>query len=146
MSLIKEPKTDFGNWTINLDLFCLQDKLGNELFVQPRLLKLLSVLLDNVSHVVSKKDLNQIIWDEVIVGEESLSKAVFDLRKFLEEKFSNPPNITTIRKVGYKLELGPTSQKGSIKNRTFKVLKIVIYTAVAVTLLILVLRGLRYEN
>ena len=146
MSQTKESKTKFENWTINLDLYCLQDDLGNELFVQPRLLKLLSVLMKNTNHVVSKTKLNQLIWDEVIVGEESLSKAVFDLRKFLNENFTNPPNIMTIRKVGYKLVYNLTRGEISIKNRTFKVLKIVFYAVVAMTLLILVLRGLRYEN
>ena len=109
MNLIKEPKTDFGNWTINLDLFCLQNNVGNEIFVQPRLLRLLSALFNNANRVVSKEDLNKLIWDEVIVGEESLSKAVFDLRKFLEANFSNPPSITTSEiatTAGRKVSLG----------------------------------------
>lgn len=146
MNLIKNPKTDFGNWTINLDLFCLQDDLGNEIFVQPRILKLLSALFDNANRVVSKEDLNKLIWDDVIVGEESLSKATFDLRKFLEANFSNPPSISTIRKVGYKLQLNSANQTSTAFNRTIKVLKIIAYIIGVLILLILVLRGLQYEN
>lgn len=146
MNLIKEPKTDFGNWTINLDLFCLQDDVGNEIFVQPRLLKLLLALFDNANRVVSKEDLNKLIWDDVIVGEESLSKAVFDLRKFLDANFSNPPRINTIRRVGYKLELNSANKNSIAFNRLIKVLKIIAYSVGLLILLILVLRGLQYEN
>jgi DNA-binding winged helix-turn-helix (wHTH) protein len=146
LNLIKEPKTDFGNWTINLDLFCLQNNVGNEIFVQPRLLRLLSALFNNANRVVSKEDLNKLIWDEVIVGEESLSKAVFDLRKFLEANFSNPPSITTIRKVGYKLQLNLANKNDTAFNRATKILKIIAYIVGGVIILTLVLRGLQYEN
>ena len=146
MNLTKESKGTFENWKVNLDLSCLQDELGNEKFIQPRLLKLLAALLDNANGVISKPHLIKQVWDEVIVGEESLSKAIFDLRKFLDENFKNPPRITTIRKVGYKLEFDRHNQKNRVKSTAMKVLKIVIYGIVGFTLLALVLRGLSYEN
>ena len=143
-TITKEIFPEFENWQINLDLYCLQDDLGNEIFVQPRLLKLLSILSENLNRVVSRKELINLVWDDVVVGEESLSKAAFDLRKFLDENFKDPPRIITIRKVGYKLQLHQSKVKNGFKYMAIKVLKITAYTVVIGILVILVLRGLRY--
>ncbi len=136
--------TDFENWQINLDLFCLQDELGNEIFMQPRLLKLLSILSENSNQVVSRIDLIDLVWDDVIVSEDSLSKATFDLRNFLNERFANPPDIETIRKVGYRLKPGKKTSKGSVKTKVLTILKIVAYLVVIGIIIILVIRGLNY--
>ena len=142
--ITKEILPEFGNWQINLDHYCLQDESGNEIFVQPRLLKLLFILSENLNRVVSRKELINLVWDDVVVGEESLSKAAFDLRKFLDENFKNPPKIMTIRKVGYKLQLHQSKVKNGIKHMAIKVLKIMAYTIVIGILVVLVLRGLSY--
>ena len=114
-------------------------------FVQPRLLKLLSILSENLNRVVSRKELINLVWDDVVVGEESLSKAAFDLRKFLDENFKDPPRIITIRKVGYKLQLHQNKVKNGFKYMAIKVLKITAYTVVIGILMVLVLRGLRFK-
>jgi len=143
-TITKEIFPEFENWQINLDLYCLQDDLGNEIFVQPRLLKLLSVLSENLNRVVSRNELINLVWDDVVVGEESLSKAAFDLRKFLDENFKDPPRIITIRKVGYKLLLHQSNVKNDFKHKVIKLLKIIAYAVVIGILVILVLRGLNY--
>jgi len=142
--ITKEILPEFGNWRINLDHYCLQDGSGNEIFVQPRLLKLLSILYENQNRVVRRNELINLVWDDVVVGEESLSKAAFDLRKFLDENFKDPPRIITIRKVGYKLQLHQNKVKNGFKYIAIKVLKITAYTVVIGILMVLVLRGLRY--
>lgn len=143
-AITKQIHPQYGNWQINLDHYCLQDESGNEIFVQPRLLKLLSILSENLNRVVSRKELINLVWDDVVVGEESLSKAAFDLRKFLDENFKDPPRIITIRKVGYKLQLYQNKVKNGFKYMAIKVLKITAYTVVIGILMVLVLRGLRY--
>ncbi len=142
--MYKKELSDFVDWKINLKLFCLQDQGGNEIYVQPRLLKLLAVLLDNANRVVRKEELIELAWNDVVVGEESLSKAAFDLRKFLKDNFQNAPEIITIRKVGYRLQLAEDNVVSSRKNKTVKVLKTAFYVLGIATLVVLVLRGLSY--
>lgn len=141
---IPESRSDYNNWHINLNMYCLQDKAGNEIFMQPRLLKLLSVLADHPNQVVSRNELIKLVWDDVVVGEESLSKATFDLRKFLNENFRNPPNIETIRIVGYRLKPNSQSLKNGLRVKVFRVIKTIAYTAVIGIIIVLVLRGLSY--
>ena len=139
-----ESRSDYNNWHINLDMFCMQDKEGNEIFMQPRLLKLLSVLTDRSNQVVSQNEIIKLVWDDVVVGHESLSKAAFDLRKFLNENFNNPPNIETIRIVGYRLKPSSQSLKNGLRVKVFSVIKTIAYSAVIGIIIVLVLRGLRY--
>ena len=140
----KKHLGDFKSWQVNLDLYCLQDEEGNELFAQPRLLKLLSALQKNPNRVIRRNEIIEQVWEDVVVGEESLSKAAFDLRKFLQDNFKNPPAIVTIRKVGYKLVPFPVEEKKPFKQKAFKVLKTVAYAVLIVVLAILVIRGLNY--
>ena len=139
-----EGRSEFSNWNINLNIYCLQDNLGNEIFMQPRLLKLLAVLSDHSNKVVSREDLIKLVWEDVVVGEESLSKAAFDLRKFLNENFNEPPNIETIRKVGYRLKPGSRTLKNGLKAKIISVARTIAYTAIIGYIIVLVLRGLRY--
>src|SRR5690349_6945594 len=97
--------SEFRKWKINLNHYSLENEKGEEMFVEPRLLKLLDFLYSNANKVVKRNDLVDHVWEDVIVTEESLSKAVFDLRRFLNGNFKDAPHIVTIRKVGYKLEL-----------------------------------------
>ena len=45
------------------------------------------------------------VWRDVQVNEESLTKGIFDLRRFCEEKAMTQIEIRTIRNVGYQLKV-----------------------------------------
>ena len=138
------PTFEFKNFDINPNNYCFENTSGDELFLQPRLMKLLLVLTAKSNRVVHKDELISQVWDDVIVGDESLSKAVFDLRKFLNENFKEPPMITTIRKVGYRLEFRTEVPIKSRRKKVLSILKTTGYVIAAITLLILILRGLSY--
>ena len=126
--------------------YSLENEKGEEIFVEPRLLRLLNFLYANANKVVKRNELVDYVWDGVVVTEESLSKAVFDLRKFLVGNFQSAPQIVTIRKVGYKLELkaqtAPTN-KYRVLSLTAKVF---VYILIAVSMFIILVRAIRYEN
>lgn len=140
---IKKPATRFKDWRINPAHLSFEDGKKNEIYIAPRLLKLLKLLMEHPNHAVTRKDLINQVWGDVVVGEESLSKAIFDLRKFLNEHFQNPPKITTIRSVGYRLEFA-TSTPSKWK-RLLKISKVVVYTIGILTILVMVIRGFGYE-
>jgi len=145
MQALKE-RSEFGKWKINLNHYKLENEKGEELFVEPRLLKLLNFLYANANKVVKRDELVGHVWEDVIVTEESLSKAIFDLRKFLTGNFKDAPHIMTIRKVGYKLEL-KAQIKPAHKYRFIRVAaKVLVYILILVTLFIIVVRAIRYEN
>lgn len=78
---------------------------GKALLIEPRLSKLLYFLSYNVNTNVSRNYLVNNIWADTIVNEESLTRAVSDLRKLLSENYQDSINIETIRGRGYKLSL-----------------------------------------
>ena len=145
MQPLKEH-SEFASWMINLNHYSLINKQGDEIFVEPRLLKLLNLLSTNANKVVKRNELVDHVWENVVVTEESLSKDFFDLRKFLNEKFEDAPQIVTIRKVGYKLE----SKVKTTPSRNYRFLrltaKVVIYFLIAALAFSLIVRAIKYEN
>ena len=137
----------FSEWSINLDHYSLENKDHEEIFVEPRLLRLLNFLCANANKVVKRAELMDLVWGDVVATEESLTKAVFDLRKFLQENFEVAPQIVTIRKVGYKLVLQQTS---SLPVRKYRVLrwvgKALAYIVAFAVVFSIVVRAIRYEN
>lgn len=72
--------------------------------LEPRLVKLLCFLAANEERVLSREELVQELWPRVVVNENSLTRAISELRKQLQSKDSNPANyIETIPKRGYRL-------------------------------------------
>lgn len=134
---------EFSKWRINMNHYSLENEDKEELFIEPRLLKLLHFLSANANKVITRTELIDLVWKDVVVTEESLSKAVFDLRKFLLENFKNAPQIVTIRKVGYKLVLQAPSptHKYRILRRAGRVLA---YTLGFLLLLAILVRAIRY--
>lgn len=70
--------------------------------IEPRLMRLLLVLIENQGKVLSREKLLSLIWSDVVVQEDSLTKAISQLRKHLNRE--NQEIIKTIRKVGYLLD------------------------------------------
>lgn len=72
--------------------------------LEPRLTKLLCYLAANEGKVVSRDDLVKVLWPKVIVNENSLTRAVSELRKQLvAQEDSISTYIETIPKRGYRL-------------------------------------------
>ena len=113
MKVIKgqNPKQhiETGGWKICKEYGVLASPEGKSVVLEPRLSKLLYLLTSNVNEIVSRQYLINNIWAETIVNEESLTRAIADLRKVLLKNFESAPKIETIRKRGYKLalQMGP---------------------------------------
>ncbi len=77
---------------------------GEERQLEPRLVKLLCFLGANEERVLSREELVQELWPRVVVNENSLTRAISELRKQLQCQDSRVPNyIETIPKRGYRL-------------------------------------------
>jgi len=117
---------------------------GNEIFIEHRLKELFLILLKHKNDFVSREELMAFVWKDIIVSEQSVSKAISDLRKFLStNEFSNL-KIITVRKLGYKLEI---EEHSTINNGYLKPsLKILAYTIGIIAALIIIVRAVRYEQ
>lgn len=94
-----------GQWQVIPELNRLKAHSdGEERQLEPRLVKLLCFLAANEDRVLSRDALVQELWPRVVVNENSLTRAVSELRKQLQTADSCVPNyIETIPKRGYRL-------------------------------------------
>ena len=123
---------------------CISIDGKNEVYMENRLREFFSVLLNYKNTVVTREELMSLVWKDIIVTEESITKAVSDLRRFfLVNNFANL-KIITVNKVGYKLELNEDLNRSPHKVK--KGLRILSYAILCVLLLIIIIRALRYEQ
>ncbi len=71
--------------------------------ISPRAMSVLVVLVEAGGTVVSRNCLMDAVWRDVHVGDESLTQAVAELRRALDQKRSVHPYILTVQKTGYRL-------------------------------------------
>ena len=107
-----------GEWLVRPQLNELQHLNGDiSRHLEPRLAKLLCYLAAHDSEVVDRDTLVSLLWPKVIVNENSLTRAVSELRKQLSspdgEKLTY---IETIPKRGYRLRLPIQQAHEPIKN------------------------------
>ncbi len=120
---------------------------GEEIFMEHRLKELFLVLLKNKDDFISRDDLMAFVWKDIIVSEQSVSKAISDLRKFFINNEIENLKIITISKLGYKLEIEESSDIGKKKynylNLSLKILALTIGILLAI---IIIVRAIRYEQ
>lgn len=94
-----------GEWRVLPQLNRIRHLVkGEERQLEPRLIKLLCFLAANEERVLSREELVQELWPRVVVNENSLTRAISELRKQLQSPDSLLPNyIETIPKRGYRL-------------------------------------------
>lgn len=112
--------------------------------MEPRLIKLLEVLQRNADNVVKKEEILASAWDNVVVSEESITRAIFDLRKDLDKRFVDPPQIQTIRKVGYRLINNQTMDSRGSKGMLKSIGKIVAILILALAFTLMLIRAINY--
>lgn len=91
-----------GEWLVEPSLNRLVKK--NEVIkVEPQLMDVLNLLAKKSGEIVTKEELKEAIWADVIVTENVFTRAISSLRKALNDDPSNPKYIETISKTGYRL-------------------------------------------
>ena len=133
----------FKGYTLDLDHFCLKN-YQDEIFIEPRLMRLLGVLHKNANSIVNKQEIMDLVWQNVVVNEESLPRAILDLKRVLNARFSDPPEIETIRKVGYRLVLNQGIKQTGTKNSIPLVGKSVLIIIAIFLFIIMLIRAINY--
>lgn len=81
--------------------------------LSPKALQVLQQLAHAEGEVVRRSDLLQAVWPDVIVGDESLTQAVAELRRALGRSPSGDALIDTVPKAGYRLKAELTREETS---------------------------------
>ncbi|MEO9485478.1 MAG: winged helix-turn-helix domain-containing protein [Ekhidna sp.] len=123
-----------GDWKISPTYGILASPESKSLVLEPRLAKLIYLLSENADAIVTRDYLIKNIWTETIVNDESLTRAIADLRKVLRENFIHGIGIETIPKRGYKLTLSTTGRVRPIPLKIGRPKRYVLYGATALFL------------
>ncbi|MDB0051461.1 winged helix-turn-helix domain-containing protein [Gammaproteobacteria bacterium] len=109
-----------GEWRVLPQLNRIRYSCTNEeRQLEPRLIKLLCFLGANEERVLSREELVQELWPRVVVNENSLTRAISELRKQLQSQDSRAPNyIETIPKRGYRLLTRIEPQEAEVTTRS----------------------------
>src|SRR5206468_12507684 len=91
----------FGPFTLDAGSFALH-RGDTPVPLPPKLLDLVRYLVAKPSTLVSKEELFQALWPDVVVTENALTQAVSDLRQALGDDRSRPTYIQTVAKRGYR--------------------------------------------
>ena len=99
MGIAADRTYAFGPFMLNVTERQLM-KSGDQIPLTPKAFETLSVLVSNHGHMVSKKDLLQMVWPDSIVEENNLSQNISLLRKLLGGQ--GDEFIATVPKHGYR--------------------------------------------
>jgi len=91
----------FGDWRFDPEDGQLTSNY-KQVRLQPRLAKLLAILVANVDTLLSRDELIAILWRDKSVNDEALSRCIAELRSALGDKSNAPIYIETIPKKGYR--------------------------------------------
>lgn len=99
--------------TRNLIQSCSDEPANRQL--EPRLMRLLCLLAASADAVVTREEITSVLWPRVVVNENSLTRAVSDLRRALTPAGGTRNTlIETIPKRGYRLTQAPTDINASV--------------------------------
>lgn len=133
-----------GKWSYDPEYGRFIHLDGREFFLDNRLNKLLKLLLEQKEKILKRGVIIDLVWKDVQVNEESLTKGIFDLRKVLKEKGVTEIEILTIRNIGYRLRITEAPPRNK---RIFRLLlKAAVYFIAFLSFAILFIRAIRYEN
>lgn len=117
-SITTTKRIKFGDWYIDVDRNLLLHRTNSEeKFVEPKVMQLLTLLIDAQGHVVARQDLVSALWPDTIVGDDTLARTISRLRSALGDSASEAKYIQTIPKKGYALNLLATVSSASTNNR-----------------------------
>ena len=77
--------------------------------VEPKAIDVLLCLAENPGEVVEREEIVRRVWGKVVVGDESITRCISDLRRAFQDTRGNPGYIQTLSKRGYRLLCTPAA-------------------------------------
>lgn len=105
--MVQETPFRLGNLTVRPQALELETEEGVSK-IEHKVMSLLAVLAERPGVVWLREDLLDRLWPSDEIGDESLTRAVYQLRRALRDKHGIDDLIKTVPKRGYRLELPAT--------------------------------------
>ena len=96
-----DPRFQFGRYEFDPGTFKLL-KSGETVALEPKGIDLLRLLLERAPRVVEKHEIFSIVWKDVAVTDNALTRLITHIRKVLEDDPKTPRYIETIATRGYR--------------------------------------------
>jgi len=96
-----------GSWIVDPSLNSMSSE-GKTVRLEPKVMGVLLCLAEHPAETLSKEQLFQAVWPNIIVTEDVLKRCIAELRRAFDDDARNPHIIETIAKRGYRL-LAPVS-------------------------------------
>jgi DNA-binding winged helix-turn-helix (wHTH) protein/Tol biopolymer transport system component len=77
-------------------------KAGEVLAIEPKSFRVLLYLVRNPQKVITKDELLDAVWSDITVSENSVARAIAQLRRLLGDNIQEPRYIATVATVGYR--------------------------------------------
>ena len=102
------PIFTVGTWTVAPDLNTISSN-GTSTHLEPKAMAVLVRLAESPGETLSKEQLIRAVWPDAFVGDDVLSRSIYELRKAFGDDPGEPRVIQTIAKRGYRL-IAPVRQ------------------------------------
>jgi DNA-binding winged helix-turn-helix (wHTH) protein/tetratricopeptide (TPR) repeat protein len=145
-----------GDWLVQPSLDRVR-RDGRVAHLRPKTMEVLIELAEHAGEVVTRDDLQRVVWRDVHVSEESLSHCVAEIRSVLGDDAKEPTYVETVAKHGYRL-IAPVQpaaspvggvmtaeaeQPGRRRAFAWSTPRVVLVVAIAAALIVAVGLGLR---
>jgi DNA-binding winged helix-turn-helix (wHTH) protein len=91
-----------GEWQIRPALGRISAQ-GQEHKLEPRVMEVLVYLAEHQGEVISRDELERVVWRGALVSYDAVTGSIIKLRKALDDRARQPRYIETIPKKGYRL-------------------------------------------
>jgi TolB-like protein/DNA-binding winged helix-turn-helix (wHTH) protein len=95
------PVYRFDNFEVDSDAWRLS-RGGQEIHLEPVVLKLLIYLIANRGRLVTRQELMDTVWGDTVIGDSALTKAAARLRRALGDDSSTHHYLETVHSQGYR--------------------------------------------
>jgi adenylate cyclase len=93
----------------------LRSRSGEEIRLRHKSFELLRLFVENAGRVLDRERINEAIWSDVIVNDDSITQCVRDVRRALED--GSQTILKTVPRRGYVFAVNVTSHHNSMENR-----------------------------
>ncbi|WP_167494663.1 MULTISPECIES: winged helix-turn-helix domain-containing protein [Vibrio] len=102
-----------ANLTINLQDRDIANSNGNCISLRPLSFKVLSLLISNVGHCISRDEFFKQCWNGAIVTDQALTNVISNIRNVFLRLKAQGIQLITISKIGYKLCIEPSENSAN---------------------------------
>ena len=88
---------------VEIDVQNLRVTVGSEIRpLEPKSFRLLLFLAENPGRVLAKEEIMEVVWPDAVVSDNSLARAIAQVRKTLDDNPKAPRYVETVPTIGYR--------------------------------------------